>query len=185
MSSGTENQHKSCGASQVALLVKNTSANAGATGGTRSSPGSGKSPGGGYRNPLQYSCLENPMDRGAWGTAVHGIEKSLTWLKRLKHTCTHKPCDLDQNSRNKPEEFKLKNACILNVHNRSMNLYCWGPKQQGQINYHMNLSKLRRSNSKYISWRWLFMPISHTVKKQNIFTIENLVEQVTYFTLQS
>ena len=78
MSLGTENQYKSCGASQVALVAKNTSANAGATGGTRSSPGSGRSPGGGYSSPLQYSCLENPMDRGAWGTTVHGIEKSLT-----------------------------------------------------------------------------------------------------------
>ena len=63
-----------------------------------------------------------------------------------------------------------------------MNLYHWGLKQQGQINYHMNLSKLLRSNSKYISWVRLF---SHTVKKQNIFTIENLVKQVTYSALQS
>ena len=147
-----------------------------------SSPGLGRSPGGGHGNPLQCSCLENPMDRGGWGTTVHGIEKSLTWLKQLKHACTHKPCDLDQNSRNKPKEFKLKNVHILNVHDHSMNLYHWGLKQQGQINYHMNLSKLLRSNSKYISWIRLF---SHTVKKQNIFTIENLVKQVTYSALQS
>ena len=38
-------------------------------------PGSGRSPGGGNGNPLQYSCLENPMDRGAWGAAVHGVAK--------------------------------------------------------------------------------------------------------------
>ena len=41
-------------------------------------PGSGRSPGGGNGNPLQYSCLENPMDRGAWQAAVHGIAKSDT-----------------------------------------------------------------------------------------------------------
>ena len=39
-------------------------------------PGSGKSPGGGHGNPLQYSCLENPMDRGAWQAAVHRVTKS-------------------------------------------------------------------------------------------------------------
>ena len=39
-------------------------------------PGLGRSPGGGHGNPLQYSCLENPMDRGAWCTIVHGVTKS-------------------------------------------------------------------------------------------------------------
>ena len=49
-------------------------------------PGSGKSPGGMHGNPLQYSCLENPMDRGAWRTIVHGVAKSWTGLKGLsKH----------------------------------------------------------------------------------------------------
>ena len=41
-------------------------------------PGLGRSPGGGHGNPLQYSCLENPMDRGAWWATVHGVEKSQT-----------------------------------------------------------------------------------------------------------
>ena len=43
-------------------------------------PGSGKSPGEGNGNPLQYSCLENPMDGGAWQATVHGVAKSRTWL---------------------------------------------------------------------------------------------------------
>ena len=43
-------------------------------------PGSGWSPEGGNGNPLQYSCLENPMDREAWWAIVHGVTKSLTWL---------------------------------------------------------------------------------------------------------
>ena len=43
-------------------------------------PGSGRSAGEGNGNPLQYSCLENPMDRGAWWAIVHGIAKSWTWL---------------------------------------------------------------------------------------------------------
>ena len=44
---------------------------------------SGRSPGGGYVSPLQYSCLENPMSRGACPTTVHGVTKSPTQLKRL------------------------------------------------------------------------------------------------------
>ena len=52
-------------ASQVALVIKNPPANAGDTRDTGSIPGSGRSPGGGLGNPLQYSCLENPMNRGA------------------------------------------------------------------------------------------------------------------------
>ena len=43
-------------------------------------PGSGRSPGGGHGNPLQYSCLENPTDRGAWWATVHGVAKSWTGL---------------------------------------------------------------------------------------------------------
>ena len=46
-------------------------------------PGSGRSPGGEHRNPLQYSYLENPTDRGAWWATVHGIAKSWTWLEQL------------------------------------------------------------------------------------------------------
>ena len=43
--------------------------------------GLGRSPGGGHGNPLQYSCLENPKDRGAWRAAVHGVAKGQTTLK--------------------------------------------------------------------------------------------------------
>ena len=48
-------------------------------------PGSGRSPREGHGNPLQYSCLENHMDRGAWRATPHGVAKSLTWLSDL-HT---------------------------------------------------------------------------------------------------
>ena len=43
-------------------------------------PGSGRSPREGNGNPLQYSCLENPTDKGAWQSMVHGVSKSRTWL---------------------------------------------------------------------------------------------------------
>ena len=64
------------GASQVAQWQKNLPANAGNTGDAGLIPGSGRSPGGGHGNPLQYSCLENPMDRGAWQATAHGLIKS-------------------------------------------------------------------------------------------------------------
>ena len=60
----------------MALVVKNPPANAGDIRELGSVPGSGRSPGGGHGNPLQYSCLENPMDRGARWTTVHGVTKS-------------------------------------------------------------------------------------------------------------
>ena len=59
-------EHPSVGASQVVLVIKNLTASEGEIRGAGSIPESGRSPGGGYSNPLQYSCLENPMDRGAW-----------------------------------------------------------------------------------------------------------------------
>ena len=57
-------------------MVKNPPDNAGDIRDTGSIPGSGRSPGGGLGNPLQYSCLENPMKRGAWWAAVHGVARA-------------------------------------------------------------------------------------------------------------
>ena len=71
------------GAFQVVLVVKNLPANAEDVGNMGSVPGSGRCPGGGHGNLPQYSCLKNPTDRGAWRATVHGVTKSLTWLKRL------------------------------------------------------------------------------------------------------
>ena len=62
----------------MALVVKKPPASAGEVGDTGSIPGWGRSPGGGHGNPLQYSCLENPMDRGAWLGTVHRVAKSWT-----------------------------------------------------------------------------------------------------------
>ena len=57
-------------------MVKNLPATAGAAGDMGSIPGSGRSPREGNGNPLQYSCLRNPMDRGAWWATVHEVAKS-------------------------------------------------------------------------------------------------------------
>ena len=71
------------GASQV---VKNPPANGGYVSDTGLIPGLGRSPGGGNGNPLQYSCLGNPMDREAWWATVHGAAKSQTRLSTHVHT---------------------------------------------------------------------------------------------------
>ena len=86
----SEGQHHILGSSDKVLgprsgfpggaVVRNLPANAGATGDVRSIPGLGRSPGVGNGNPLQYSCLENPMIRGAWWATVHGVAKSWAWL---------------------------------------------------------------------------------------------------------
>jgi len=62
-------------ASQVVPAVKNLPANVGDARDTGSIPGLGRSPGEGNDNPLQYSCLENPMDRRAWWAVIHGVAK--------------------------------------------------------------------------------------------------------------
>ena len=61
-------------------MVKNPPANAGDIRAAGLIPGLGRSPGEGNSNPLQYSSLENPMDRGAWQATVHGVTKSQTQL---------------------------------------------------------------------------------------------------------
>ena len=62
-------------------MVKNLHANTGDIRNASSILGSGRSPGGGHSNPLQYSCLENPMDKGAWWATVHRVAKSQILLK--------------------------------------------------------------------------------------------------------
>ena len=75
-------------ASQVSLVLKNPFVNTGDTRDTSSISGSGRSPGGWNSNLLQYSCLENPMDRRAWWATVNGVTKSrIDWA--TKHILTY------------------------------------------------------------------------------------------------
>ena len=77
----------------MALVVKNPPGKAGRHRDVGSIPGLGRPPAGGHGNPLQYFCLENPMDRGAWRATVHGVAKSQTGLKQLSmhgHTREHR-----------------------------------------------------------------------------------------------
>ena len=99
------------GASQVTLVVKNPPANAGDTGDANSISGPGRLYGGEHGNTLQYSCLENPMDRWAWWVIVHRVAKSWTRLKR-QHAC-------------KPPIFNLF-LCFLNVKSVKNSLISFG-----------------------------------------------------------
>ena len=67
----------------MALVIKNLPASEGYVRDFGFIPGSGRSPGKGNKSPLQYSCLENPMDREAWQATVQGVSQSQTQLKRL------------------------------------------------------------------------------------------------------
>ena len=69
---GSDNKESACNAGDVGWI-----------------PGLGRSPGEGNDNPLQYSCLENPMDAGAWWATVHGVAKSRTRLSRLHSLKRH------------------------------------------------------------------------------------------------
>ena len=64
----------------MVLVIKNPADNAGDVRDTGLIPGSGTSPGKGHGNPLQCSCLENPVDRGAWWATVHGVAKELDMI---------------------------------------------------------------------------------------------------------
>ena len=66
------------GCTCLLLVVKNPSASAGDIRDSGSIPGSGRSPGRGHGNPLQYSCLENPMDRGTWRATIHVVAQNQT-----------------------------------------------------------------------------------------------------------
>ena len=70
-------------------MGKESACNAGDAGDMGSIPGLGRSPEGGHGNPLRYSYLENPMDRGAWWAIVHSIAKSWTRLKQLSTPIGH------------------------------------------------------------------------------------------------
>ena len=75
----------------MVLVVKNPPGDAGDVRDVDSIPGLGRSLGRGTGSPLQYSCLQNPMDRGAWQTTVHRVSKNWTRLKWLSmHACTRK-----------------------------------------------------------------------------------------------
>ena len=86
----------------MALVVKNPPANAVEVGDVAVIPGPGRPPGGGHGNPLQHSCLENPMDRGAGWATVHRVASHnfahMNPIHRTENTATLAPRDMGRNS---------------------------------------------------------------------------------------
>ena len=83
-------------------------------------PGLGRFPGGGHGNPLQYSCLENPMDRGGWRSTVHGVAKSQTLKRRNTHNeesqmSAHRCTAVTPRKGHCHHSKKKKNHLLLNV----------------------------------------------------------------------
>ena len=102
---------------QVTLLVKNPPANAGDKRDAGLIPGSGISSGGGHGNPLQYSCLENPMDRGAWWAMVLGLQ-GWTQMSNFARTHIHhlrsvKPCARPLANRNSFQPYNGLGVMII------------------------------------------------------------------------
>ena len=124
------------------LSGKNSACNAGDEG---SSPGSGRSPGSGHGNPLQCSCLENCMDRGAWWATVHRVTKSWTWLEQLS-THTH-PLFISKSSSSSPlstprtTQVSCSHSAQLHLHllqTHTKVIKNWKNKQFAQLHNHLS-----------------------------------------------
>ena len=113
-------------------VAKNLPAIAGDIRDVDSVPGSGRSPGGGHRNPLQCSCLEDPMDRGVWWAIVHGFAKGQTWLKPLSththtHTHTHTVYIVNDVFCSEAKSFTDKSVNLFFLFSPIRCGFCWGP----------------------------------------------------------
>ena len=122
------------GASQVVLAVKNPPADAGDIRDVGSTPGEGSG------NPLQYTCLENPMDRGARQATVHRVAKSRTWLKWLS---THDIC-----------KGVHCNLVYVPPSLESSVIQCYGYRNNGSVLYHFILIKTQITWDKQL-YDWL------------------------------
>ena len=120
-------------------VVKNLPANAGGVGDPGSIPGLGRSPGGGNGNLLQYSCLENPMDRGAWQATVHGVPKSQTLLSDWAYTHTQRAIT---------NQLGVKEYCLNKLRELVMDREAWCAAVHG-------VTKSRTWQSAWTEWNWI------------------------------
>ena len=114
-------------------MVKNLPADAANIRDVGSIPGSERSPGGGHGNPLQYSCLENPMDRGAWRATVHRVTKNLTQWSNLACTGTISYCPAHTGATERRAHHILKQAECLATGSQESNLNLAGVLFMGPL----------------------------------------------------
>ena len=129
-------------------VVKNPPVNAGDTGWI---PGSGRSPGRGNGNPLQSSCLENPMDRGSWQAAVHRVAKSWTWLSlRTWHGQHLAVCFQDG----------ISTFCKNSERKELLVLFCsWENRSLERWNPLVQVTKLIRAGAGVLTWNCLIRSV--------------------------
>ena len=138
------------------LSGKESTCNAGDEGKLGSIPGSGRSPGGGHDNPLQYSCLENPMDREAWQTTVHRSQG--VGHKGRKLACMHTNTEQDEKAKiYETERWTTQvSRCPVCYLENSREITPQRMKRQSQIENNTQL------------WMWLVMEIKSHAVKNNI-----------------
>ena len=106
-------------------MVKNPPANAGDIRDMGSILGLGRSPGEGHGNPLQYSCLENPMDRGAWLAIVHRVAQSQTQQKRLStHAQKGGKKGIIQEARENPGKYDVLDFLLIKSPQKEGGMNC-------------------------------------------------------------
>ena len=142
------------------LVVKNLPANAGDT---RDAliPGSGRSPGGGNDDPLQYSCLGNPIDGGAWRATIHGAAKCQTWLSAWEHLGHESACV--------PSRFSCAWLCVT-----LWTTACQAPLSMGHRSFYIKSVFLNRSPhtaaSEFLGGdilKWTYPSLTPDTPKQN------------------
>ena len=158
-------------ASQVMLVVKNLPASAGDVRDMGSVPGLGRFPGGGHGNPLQYSGLENSMNRGAWWATVHRAAKRQTWLERL---CMHTYLIIVSQLCNHPPllwAFWYQGLCFIYLWifpqlSTVLCIYLWSVNaEKEQANCREN-SETKLSNKD--SGIWISSEIDHKARKRKL-----------------
>ena len=115
-------------------MVKNLSDNSGDIRDAGSIPGLGRCPGGGHGNPLQYSCLENPMDRGAWQATVHGIAKRHNWGDLASTHTAIGFLEGEWQSKNKESEHLCESCCIQILGDTRDHGFCGEEKKETRRN---------------------------------------------------
>ena len=136
------------------LSSKESACNAGDTGDMGSNLWSGRSPGGRHGNSLQYSCLENPMDRGAWWATVHRVTKSRTWLKQLSKQFK---ADVTVSGCQEPQISLSGDSAI----SRKLLISTWSNRAHHCVHILTNRTRMGRGGlySSQKRWVWkLFMP---------------------------
>ena len=165
-------------ASQVAL-VKNLPASSGDIKDMGSSPRLGKCHGGGHDNPLQYSCLENPMDRRAWRASVHRVVKSQTRLKQLSRAHTHTPIKSTKFKKKAVTSFPLFFSSVQSLSQVQLFATPWTAACQASLSITNSQSSLKLMSIE------LMMPFNHLILHRPLLLLPSIFPSIRVFSNES